>query len=688
MRGLISQRFPKAYSVARITLALALATLLQVILVPESTYAFLAEPTVTPLLNQQTNPVLGDGFILFEQRIRSDEPADLWALWPATGVRAVVADGPGSQYAATAFDRYVVFIDEQQVGQTNTFRLNIVDMTNRSRRATIVSATTTPLWTPSISEGILTWAQGPLGSRAIYGLRLDLDGNGVPDVLEGGPVSTAVVLAADPGADVFSPVLGPGRLVFASRLSVGSARIISMSVSADSTRIVDPGGTATLSEDTANRDPDPATAGVLAVWRHSADRVRIYDFVAGTSVDATSGPGWSIVVSPSTDGVHVAWQAFGLPPGSQGDPIHQVFMRDTTGAIFRASPVLASQHAPALGRGILAWGDSRQTHTGQTPNLAFVSLASRRVQGADRFETAARSSELAFPQGSEHVLIATGHNWPDALGGSALAGVLDAPILLVERDSVPAATRAEIARLGARRALILGGTGAVGARVQSQLEGMGVVVDRLGGDNRYQTAERIATRVISLLGTRHDGTLFLATGRDFPDALSAAPIAVRQRWPVVLVDPGATRLGDGVRGLVRDSSLVIVLGGLGAVPTSVEDEVRALGVPDVVRLEGPDRYDTAVAIARFATTHTAVRERHRWDRVGISTGTRFPDALSGGVLQGRTGSVMMLTRPDVLPESVAVTLRDNALAIDTVVFFGGTVAVNQNVRDSVLGNVR
>lgn len=656
------------------------------LLSPPSAVAFLEEPEILPLMGQQTAPIFIRGGIVYEHRSADDQPADLWVRLDS-GARSAIATGSAHQHSAAALGRFVAFVEEHGVGQARTFRLDVVDAMNSNRRATLVPATTTPLAAPSIHSGVMAWTQGRVGHRDVYGLRIDGDGNEIPDILENGRTPEVLPLAADPMVDAFSPALGAQGIVFASRSSDdGPTRIIHIPMSTTTSALVEASQASILSVDTVNRDPDPATAGTLVVWKHAANRVRIYDFANGTSVEASSGPGWSMLVEPTTDGTHVAWQAV----RDTHPPLHQVFMRDVTGATFRVSPVSTNQFAPSFGWGKLAWGDSRWVQTGPTPNVALQCLASRRVQGNNRFETAVRSSELAFPSGSNYVLIATGRNWPDALGGSALAGVLDAPILLVEQSSIPASTRAEIARLGARRAIILGGTGVVDGNVQAALEEMHLSVERIGGKDRYDTAERIAAQVISRLGSRYDGTIFLATGEDFPDALAAAPIAVRQNWPLLLVHP-SHGLTAGSTGIMRGPQVrsAVILGGDGAVSDSVANEVvMELETANVTRLKGNNRYETAATVATFAVTDARANGGHGWNRVGLSTGKDFPDALSGGVLQGKSGGVMLLTPPGSLHDAPAERLRTHASTIDTVVFFGGTGALSQAVRDSARNIVR
>ncbi len=95
-----------------------------------------------------------------------------------------------------------------------------------------------------------------------------------------------------------------------------------------------------------------------------------------------------------------------------------------------------------------------------------------RWSGADRYATAAAVSAAAFPGGADVVFVATGANFPDALAGGPAGGALGGPILLTGKDSVPAATLAEIVRLGPQRIVILGGSAAVSEAVRAQLQAL------------------------------------------------------------------------------------------------------------------------------------------------------------------------------------------------------------------------
>jgi len=309
---------------------------------------------------------------------------------------------------------------------------------------------------------------------------------------------------------------------------------------------------------------------------------------------------------------------------------------------------------------------------------ASTQLVTVPIEGSDRYATAVAASVKAFPTGSEHVLIATGANWPDALGGAALAGALDAPILLTRPDVLPAEVRAEIIRLGATKAIILGGTGAVSSTVFGQIDAItNVSVERIAGGDRYGTAILVAARTIEIAGGSYDGTAFIATGEHFPDALAASPLAASRQWPIYLAGPQVNARWLGQTMMAAGVERVVILGGFTVVP-STYDEAWGLHYP--LRLAGADRYATAILLANY---HPDDAE-FTWDRVALATGENFPDALAGGVLQGTDNAVMLLTPSAVLHDGVRKVLTVNAASIFEVRFLGGTGAVSEPVRASVV----
>lgn len=317
-----------------------------------------------------------------------------------------------------------------------------------------------------------------------------------------------------------------------------------------------------------------------------------------------------------------------------------------------------------------------QTFTITVSDTYDFPLGATRVSGDNRYETAIEGSLEAFADGAETVVIATAANWPDALGGSALAGAVKGPLLLTKQDDLPDAVADEIDRLEASDVYILGGEAAVSAAVEGQLEtllGSGHV-QRLAGANRYETARLVADEVIDLAGPGFSGDAFVATGANFPDALAASPLAAARLRPILLANP---RTGAVSRpAAVTD---VMILGGTGAVSASVESALETqLGATHVDRIGGANRYDTAAQVAAYGAGLGMT-----WNGLGIATGKNFPDGLSGGAMLGRLGSVMLLTPPDTLAPEAKAALEDHAAEIDSAFIIGGTAAVNDDVEAAI-----
>lgn len=198
---------------------------------------------------------------------------------------------------------------------------------------------------------------------------------------------------------------------------------------------------------------------------------------------------------------------------------------------------------------------------GALPTAAVV-----RLQGNDRYATAVEVSKRAFPNGAATVYLATGLSFPDALAGAAAAGRDGAPVLLVPGTRIPAVVRAELERLRPGRVVLLGGTTALSTAVATAV-GIAVpaaTVTRLQGADRYATAASVAATFTA------GSTVFIATGRTFPDALAGAAIAGLQRGPVVVVPDGALPASLRTALARLRPTRMVVLGGVGALSSAVE----------------------------------------------------------------------------------------------------------------------
>jgi putative cell wall-binding protein len=277
----------------------------------------------------------------------------------------------------------------------------------------------------------------------------------------------------------------------------------------------------------------------------------------------------------------------------------------------------------------------RQPKPGAPPALPRRQTPVQRIAGGDRISTAVAVSQQVFPR-ADAVVLARADQYPDALAGASLAAALGGPVLLTAPDHLSEATTNEIRRVGATTVVLLGGTGALGREVERQLHDAGVTtIDRIAGSSRIATAAEIARRV-------GGGAAYVVEGsspdpaRGWPDALSVAALAARQRRPILLTSrdelPAETRevLAD------LNVSQVTIVGGTGAVSDAVAGAIAARGVR-VDRVAGGDRYATAAAVADRAVVAGLGAEQ-----VWLATGRNWPDALAAGPAAARAGVVLLL----------------------------------------------
>ncbi|MDP2233646.1 MAG: S8 family serine peptidase, partial [Actinomycetota bacterium] len=111
--------------------------------------------------------------------------------------------------------------------------------------------------------------------------------------------------------------------------------------------------------------------------------------------------------------------------------------------------------------------DASTSTTSVVVDPSIPALDASRHQGTDRYETAAAISRFSFTGPLNTIVIASGQNWPDGLSASVLAKAGSGPLLLTRQTSLPAATRDELLRLAPARIIIIGGTRAISAAVES-----------------------------------------------------------------------------------------------------------------------------------------------------------------------------------------------------------------------------
>ena len=292
--------------------------------------------------------------------------------------------------------------------------------------------------------------------------------------------------------------------------------------------------------------------------------------------------------------------------------------------------VLSLMCAAAITAAVFLFG------AGSLPVLAAGSLGEIRLGGPDRIVTSAAVSDEGWAEsGAPTVVIANGYSYPDAMAGVPLAACLDAPILLTKGGLPEQTILDQLSRLNTDKVIILGGESSVSSSFVLQLITAGCSVERISGSDRYSTCAAVAERISQLNGAPEE--VFIASGTNFPDALSISAAAGVTRRPILYTDPQGGLSADTLDFIRRHRiTRAVVLGGETAVPPAVCTALGSAGVVSIERISGSDRYQTSLAINR---RYSEILES---PDIMLSSGADFPDALSGGALAARYGMPVML----------------------------------------------
>lgn len=297
---------------------------------------------------------------------------------------------------------------------------------------------------------------------------------------------------------------------------------------------------------------------------------------------------------------------------------------------------------------------------------AMTQLQNGRLAGTDRYETSAEIAKTGWKT-SYYAILVSGENFPDAIFAAPLASKYNAPILLTSMNQLDEPTQNELVKLAVKNVIIVGGEGVISATVEQAIKNLGLDVSRIAGIDRYETSLKVA----QTLGNSNEAVI--ASGQDFPDVLSFAPIAAKQGIPILLTpqDSLSTQLKGFLNNSVRKT---YILGDTQFVSDTVLNQL-----PSPERLSGSNQYETNVqiinAFADFLDLSTCY----------IATGEDFPDALSGSVIASLTKSPVILVK-EPLDQVTSVFIQNNLPGIKKVIAFGGTGAVSDRLLYSIASN--
>lgn len=283
--------------------------------------------------------------------------------------------------------------------------------------------------------------------------------------------------------------------------------------------------------------------------------------------------------------------------------------------------------------------------------FAATGVTTDRLFGADRFQTAINVSDKFVSASTAILAPAANANLVDALAAAPLAGK-NAPILLTANDTLTAATKAQLIKLGVTKVYVVG---AISDAVLAEVNALpGVTAVALKGADRIATAAKINAELTAPVGTFVIGYYALA------DALSVASFAAANNYSIVVANPD----GSLPASAKLAASNRYVVGG----PTLVAD------IANSTRLAGADRFATNKKVLDTLA--------YSYDKVYVANGTQghLVDSLVASSLAAKVAAPIVLTDTNIGGDAAAVAVAAKLANNAVVTALGGaTVVTNATV---------
>lgn len=190
-----------------------------------------------------------------------------------------------------------------------------------------------------------------------------------------------------------------------------------------------------------------------------------------------------------------------------------------------------------------------------------------------------------------------------------------------------------------------------------------VNVQRVAGDTRYDTMSELISNVG---GWSASDKVILASGTNYPDALSASALAGVHDAPIILTDP--TELSSKAAATIKQlgPSTIYVVGGPSAVSDAALQAASNICGSNTIRLYGSTRYETSLEILRQCNSSS--------DTVIVATGANYADSLSISPFAYVTKSPIVLCDPygGITQEAVEAI---RAGGFSRAILVGGNAAV-------------
>lgn len=199
-------------------------------------------------------------------------------------------------------------------------------------------------------------------------------------------------------------------------------------------------------------------------------------------------------------------------------------------------------------------------------------------------------------------------------------------------------------------------------------------IKRIFGEDRYKTSVNISNNFSnSLLNS-----VVVASGKDFPDALSGSVLSKKFSAPILLLGNTIEESSDSIEYIknhLDKKGKIYLLGGQASLGDEFIGYFNTLGYNDVIRLGGKSRFETNKAIVNYMDVKKGTP-------VILTNGYGFADALSVSSAAALNQYPIIMTDPSKLPEEAADTISN--LQPEQLYIIGGQASI----KDSVVNEVK
>lgn len=307
----------------------------------------------------------------------------------------------------------------------------------------------------------------------------------------------------------------------------------------------------------------------------------------------------------------------------------------------------------------------------QNTNLYISWCDSLRLSGENRYETS-RMVARKFEK-SDYAIFVNGNSYADALAASSLANTLNAPLFLIDKDSLHYDDLAVLKYLKVKKAYIVGSENSVSNTIVKRLKlllGNSSEIKRINGNNRVETSINVGKELVNL--NKNTDSVILASGENFADALSATTLSNRYNSPILYVN--SENVDNSVEEFITKNNIdhIYIVGGNNSVTEKVEDIFPSINTK---RFSGINRYETSAKVVEYSNfnIHSIV----------LVSGENFPDGLVAGPYAGLIGQAVVLTPPTNTPDPLLIKYIKKT-RVHEVIIIGGEKWITDETQKNIV----